>query len=264
MSAPNRTDQEPRQQPSTACYVYGVVPADVQTESDARGVGDPPARVDVVTHGEVAALLSEINPDRPLGTPDHLRAHEELLDAAAAEAPVLPFRFGAVMTDRDAVTEELLATHHDDFVAALAELEGRAEYVVKGRYLENAVLREVLEENPELDRLRRQIRGQPEEATRNERITLGEAVNNAVTAKRDADTRRMVDVLGPLSVAVRIREPTHEEDAVHVAVLAETGSEAEIEAALRDLAREWSGRISLRLLGPMAAYDFVTTRSPGG
>jgi hypothetical protein len=263
MSAPNRADRETGTG-RTACYVYGVVPADVEAEPDARGVGDPPARVDVVAHGEIAALLSEIDPDAPLGRPEHLQAHERLLDAAATEVPVLPFRFGAVLTDRDAVAEELLAAHHDDFVAALRELEGRAEYVVKGRYLEDAVIREVLAENPELGRLRERIHGRPEEATRNERITLGEAVNRAVVAKRDADTRRVVDTLGPLCVAVRFREPTHEEDAVHVAVLAETGRQAEIEDALRRLAGEWSQRVTLRLLGPMAPYDFVTTRSPGG
>lgn len=264
MSAPHRTDREAQRKGGTACYVYGVVPADVQAEPDARGVGDPPAPVDVLAHGEIAALLSEVDPDKPLGRPEHLQAHERLLDAAAAEVPVLPFRFGSVVTNRDAVVEELLAAHHDDFVTALRELEGRAEYVVKGRYLEDAVLREVLAENPELDRLREAIRGKPEEATRNERIALGEAVNKAVTAKRDADTQRVVEALGPLAVAVRVREPTHEQDAVHVAVLAETRRQAEIEETLRKFAGDWADRITLRLLGPMAPYDFVATRSPGG
>ena len=37
--------------------------------------------------------------------------------------------------------------------------------------------------------------------------------------------------------------------------------EHDVERAVEDLAREWEGRIELRLLGPMAAYDFLMTDS---
>ena len=33
---------------ATAIYVYGIVPADVQVEPDAEGIGDPPAPVAVI------------------------------------------------------------------------------------------------------------------------------------------------------------------------------------------------------------------------
>ena len=62
--------------------------------------------------------------------------------------PVLPLRFGAVCASDDAVAGELLGPHYDEFAAALRQLEGHAEYVVKGRYVEHAVLREVLAEQP--------------------------------------------------------------------------------------------------------------------
>ncbi len=68
---------------------------------------------------------SEISVDRPLGTPEDLQAHAHLLDGTSGVAPVLPLRFGAVMTDDTAVEEELLAAHADEFAAALQELEGR-------------------------------------------------------------------------------------------------------------------------------------------
>jgi hypothetical protein len=61
-----------------------------------------------------------------------------------------------------------------------------------------------------------------------------------------------------------VREPTHELDAVHVAFLVETDGESEMEQAIEDLARDWEGRIEVRLLGPMAAYDFVGSVLPEG
>jgi len=242
------------------CYVYGVVPHDVEPVPGALGVGDPAGQVQVVRHGEVAALVSEVNLACPLGQPEDLRAHQELLDGAATTVPVLPFRFGAVLTTAEAVAEELLALHYEQFAAALEELHGRAEYVIKGRYAEQTLLPEILAENQQAAGMRESLRriGDPD-ASRAQRIQLGELINQAVSAKRVADTRTLSEALAGLVVASRVREPTHEMDAAHVAVLAELARQKELENAVSELARDWHGRITMRLLGPMAPYDFAIT-----
>lgn len=251
-----------RGEESAGCFMYAIVPADVEPTRDARGLGDPPGRVTAVTHREVAALVSEVGLDRPLGRPEDLVAYQQLLDGTAAVAPVLPVRFGAVLTGREAV-EDLLAAHHDELRAALDDLEGRVEYVVRGRYVERALLSEVLAENAEAARLRDQLRGQPEEVTVNVRIRLGEIINQAVEAKRGADTQRVVDELAPIAGVTVVRSPTHEEDAANVAFLVETARQKEFEDALERLAADWDGRVTLRLLGPLAPYDFVAPLQPG-
>jgi hypothetical protein len=247
------------------CYVYGIVPGDVELTPGASGVGDPPQELQLVRSGRIAALVSDIDVSQPLGRPEDLLAHQQVLDAASAETPVLPVRFGAVMTDSAAVADELLAPHSDEFTAALDELEGHAQYVVKGRYVEEAVLGEVLSENPEAARLAEEIRAvADEDATRDIRIRLGEIIASAVAAKREADTRAFGDVLARYCTASSVREPSHEEDAVNIALLAETTRQADLERAVSEQAREWEGRVTLRLMGPMAPYDFVTTRTAGG
>jgi hypothetical protein len=243
-------------------YVYGIVPADVEAEPDARGVGDPPGEVSTVKHGDIAALVSPVARDKALGRPADLAAHAALLDGAAAEAPVLPVKFGAVLTNPDKVVEELLAVHHSEFAAALGELEGKAQYVVKGRYRQDAILNEILAENEQLHSLREAIRDKSADATRNERIALGEGINNVLTAKREADTRTAIAALRELGLTVTERVPTHEEDAVHLACLAETVKQAELEDAIKRLSGKWPDRVDLRLLGPLAAYDFVVTKVP--
>ncbi|MFD8250521.1 GvpL/GvpF family gas vesicle protein [Nocardia sp. NPDC059691] len=249
---------------ATSVYVYGIVPADVEPEPHASGVGDPPGEVSVIRHGEIAALVSMLESDRPLGTPDDLTAHAELLDGSAAVAPVLPLRFGAVMTDTEAVENELLGANEDEFRSALEQLEGRAQFVVRGRYVENTILRELLDENAEAARLAGEIRDKPEDATRNERIALGEMINQAIESKRAEDTRKVVAELEEFEPLVNQREPTHEEEAVHIAVLVELDRQKDLEDTLRRLGEDWDGRVELNLLGPMAAYDFVMKRAPEG
>ncbi|WP_431955642.1 GvpL/GvpF family gas vesicle protein [Nocardia lijiangensis] len=246
----------------TAVYVYGIVPSDVQPEEQASGVGDH--GVTVVQHGEIAALVSEISTDRPLGTPADMTAHAELLDGSAAVTPVLPLRFGAVMSTAEAVEKELLEAHHDEFHAALEELEGRAQFVIKGRYVEQAILRELLDENPQAARLRDEIRDKSEDATRDARMALGEIINQGIESKRAQDTRRVLDTIAELEPLVNQRPPTHEQDAAHVAILVELSKQDDLEDALAGLADEWDNRVNLSLLGPMAAYDFVMKRAPEG
>lgn len=246
----------------TVVYVYGILPGDVEVEPGATGVGDPPGEVRIVRHRDLAALVSDISPDLPLGRPEDLMAHQELLDASAADVAILPLRFGAVVASDDAVAEELLGPNYDDFSAALEQLEGYAEYVIKGRYVEDAVLREVLAEDPEAAQLGDQIKGADPDATRELRMQLGEIVNNAVDAKREADTRTAGDAVTELAAASVVRPPTHELDAVYIALLVESSAEQDLEQAVQRLADDWDGRVELRLIGPMAAYDFVGTTNP--
>jgi len=243
-------------------YVYGILPGDVEVEPGAAGVGDPPGEVRVVRHGDLAALVSDVDLSGPLGRPEDLLAHEELLDSSAADIPVLPLRFGAVVTSDDAVTKELLGPHHDEFAAALRQLEGHAEFVVKGRYVEDAILREVLTEDPQAARLAEQIRGADPDATRELRMRLGEIVNKVIAAKREEDTRALGDAVEGRVTASAVRPPTHELDAVYTAFLVETGAAEGLEQAMERLARDWGGRIELRLIGPLAAYDFTGTAAP--
>ncbi len=181
----------------------------------------------------MAALVSEIDPDTPLGSSDDLRAHAAVLDSTATVAPVLPLRFGAVLTDTDAVVAELLEPYRDEFHEALEQLEGKVEFVVKGKYVEDAILREILADDPEAARLRDVVREQPEDTTRDERLALGERISQALTAKREQDTGRIVEALQPAATAVAPRID------------------------------DWQGRVEVTVTGPLAAYDFVKTRAPG-
>ncbi|MEV0390903.1 GvpL/GvpF family gas vesicle protein [Nonomuraea sp. NPDC050643] len=251
-SAGARTD-------SSASYVYGIVPGDVEMAPGIEGVGEPAGQVRLVTFGQIAALVSDVEADRPLGRPADLQAHQRLLDQTAMEVPVLPFRFGAVLTSPEAVVEELLKPNHDTFVDGLQQLEGLAQYVIKARYDERAILTEILEESREAAELRRRIAGLPADATRNERIRLGEIIERTIAGKRETDTETVVEDLLDLCEQVVLRNPSHERDAAHVAVLMEQGRQAELEQAVDRLASQWSGRVEMRLLGPLAPYDFVTT-----
>ena len=241
---------------AAACYVYGVVPAGVALPPGARGIGAPAAEVSLVRHGRLAALVSGVPAARAARR--DLLAHSRLLDGVAATTPVLPVRFGTVLPGERAVAGELLAPRHDQLAAALAALDGCAQFTVKARYVEEAVLREVLAEEPEVARWREVLRDQPGGGTYYQRIQLGELVAAAVARRREADAATLVGRLARHATAVAHHPPADGGTGIaDAAFLVERGAWPALEQEAEGIARRWDGRARLRLLGPLAPYDFA-------
>lgn len=256
-----RTDQdtstEDREEAIHGIYVYGIVDRPITLPSEVPVVGDDEVKLELVSHGGLTALVSELNITRPLGTREDLLAHERVVDSVAAATTILPMRFGGVVADVDAVREELLAENVEHFAAVLAELDGLVQFSVRGRYEDSAHLREIVSESEEIRELREALQGLPEDSGYAERVRLGELVTSAVEAKRESDARALGEALKPHVVATSVREVGGQDDALSVALLVDRDHRAEFERALEQLGTEWDGRIRLRLTGPLAPYDFL-------
>jgi hypothetical protein len=207
----------------------------------------------------VAALVSEIGTDRPLGTPNDLRAHARVLDTVTAgRTAVLPFRFGGVVRDEDAIADELLGPFEQQFAAALEDLGDLAQFTLRGVYQEDRILREIIADREDIARLREEIAGLSEDAGYYQRIRLGELISQEITARCAADADVLVDRLAPLAVAVSTATDGSAGQTVDASFLVHQSKWADFEAAAEDLAVAWNGRVELRLLGPLAPYDFVS------
>ncbi|MFI6866634.1 GvpL/GvpF family gas vesicle protein [Nocardia sp. NPDC050406] len=240
---------------NTALLIYGIVPAG--TEPKVEGIGETPGPVRIVSHGDIAALVSEIPVDQPLDRAEDLQAFARVVDGLVTETSVIPLRFGAALENPQAVEDGLLAPNEGRFRAALEELKGLAEFLVKGTYVEETVLREVLEENSDAAALRETIRSSPPELTRDSQIALGEIINAEIEAKREADGQLVADALGQVTRDLTVRPPTQELEVVDIAVLVALEKQEELLKAVNVLAEHWQGRVEMRVVGPLAAWDFV-------
>ncbi|PYC87598.1 gas vesicle protein [Streptomyces tateyamensis] len=252
------TDTDSPAPDGSACYVYGVVPAEAHAPRGVEGVGDPPSPVALVRHRQVAAVVSEIDLGRPLGTPGDLLAHSRVLDSLAAHrTAVLPFRFGALVRDRESVTAELLAPQQERFLAGLGDLAGHAQFSVRGSYRQDRVLRAIVDERPDIARLRDQVAALPEDAARLQRIQLGELVSQELTTLGAQDAELLMRTLAPLAARASSADATADRP-VNASFLVPHSGWQEFERAAEELAADWDGWLELRLLGPLAPYDFAS------
>lgn len=247
------------QSSDAAHYVYGIVRADAPAPKDLTGLDDQP--VAVVSQGGCAAIVSTLTQQRPLGERADLLAHQRVLDTyVSAGVDILPFRFGAVLGGREAVERDLLEESGERLTQVLDQLQGRQEMRVKGTYVEDAILREVMTEEPEIAELNERVRGVPEDAADAayyDRVRLGELVAESVKRRRDEEGARLLDELAPAAAAVVAHTPVREEDVLDASFLVEQGKLAEFQETVQRLAQDRQDRLTLRLIGPLPPYDFV-------
>lgn len=236
-------------------YLYGLVPLDAQVPDDLVGVRDEPVRAEPLAH--VAALVSDLTDGEVLGLPVEVRAHAAVVDTVAGRGPVLPVQFGTTAAGPDAIGSAVTAEVQQAYVGDLRRLADVVQLSVTARYDQEAVLAELVQEDPEIRRLRELTRGRPEEATYYARVRLGELVVAGFERKKAVDADALERALVPHIQELRYREVTQVDDVLEAAVLVRRDAVARFEAALEGVAAKLAGRITLRLVGPQAPYDFV-------
>jgi Gas vesicle synthesis protein GvpL/GvpF len=244
----------PATNPDMAKYVYGVVST---TASPPQGAGIDDAPIDLIPHGDVAALASDVAGDFLEAGREELLRHSRVLEETMTQSVVLPMRFGVVLPDEETVHRRLLDPYSAELKAQLEAMDGKVEITIKGIYDEASILREALAEDSRIAKLRAAIHGKPEEATYYQRIELGELIAAALEEKRAAAAPQIVDRLAPLAVDVRVGEPVHERMAVNASFLVERGRLEEFDRVVDQIGAEQAGRIQLKYTGPLPPHSFV-------
>lgn len=244
--------------PQKAVYVYGVLASGVELEPAGGGI-EGAERMRLLRAPRAAAIVADV-PDGPVQTTRaNLQGHSDVLANAAQHATVLPMRFGVAFPSEKHLEKELLEERGTALESLLAEYDGKVEVTLRGWFEDpDAVLREAVASNPEIGRLRDEIRDQPEDATYYARIRLGELVANALEARRSAEERRIMERLEPLARAVSAESELPERVVLNVAFLVERDRLGDFDRAVDTIAQELAGLIRFSYAGPLALHSFAS------
>jgi hypothetical protein len=242
-------------------WVYGVVPAAAALEQlERRSDRLPDAWV--IEMGDLGAIVGPAPEEDAKATRDQALGHARVLEAAIVDAPVVPFRFGIICPSEEDVGRDLLEARKDELQALLQRVENHVQMTLKAYYHEEAVLGELIENEPEIASLRDQMQEGPEEATRDIRVRLGELVSTGVEQRRERDSADILERLKPVSVAGVTEGVEREFMVLNAPFLVERQRHEEFESTVEEVAQERQERIRFRLLGPMPAYNFIDVEEP--
>lgn len=246
---------DPAVDSGTGWFVYGVTRATQALPDNLTGVDDQPVRL--LPHGPVAAVVSSALIERPPGRRAEILAYTRVLDALAVPGPVAPVSFGSIFADTEDLTTRLLRPQGEALDALLDDLTDRVEFRLVALWQDGAALREVIDIDPEVARLRAATRNLPEEAAYAERVALGQLVAGRVDDLRADATARVVDAVRPHCVAIAEIPGSGLERVFEAHLLVDVEKWPELEILLESLAEEVHDRMRLQLVGPTAPYDFV-------
>jgi hypothetical protein len=240
-----------------ALVVYGVMRAADCPDGLAVDWRNDTLSVGGISHEGVCALVGEA-PDGPVHVRrDALLAHSEVLHAAMERGPVLPLRFGVVLTDAEAVRDELLAPNAAALAARLEALEGTAEFRLKVTFDSDRVLSSILASDGPLADIAARVRSLPGAAGHFDRIRLGELISQRVESRAKAVEAEVVGALEPLAMAVSPEQRQSEWMAVNAAFLVQDAHRAKFDSAVDRLAAEHAGELQFALVGPLPPHSFA-------
>ena len=242
-------------------WIYGVVPADASLNELESRDGLP--KVWVVESGDLGAIAGNAPEENARGTRDQALAHARVLEAAVVDAPVVPFRFGTqVEGDDEAVASELLEPYRDELAHRLEAVKDVVQMTVKASYDEQAVLRHIIEREPQLSALQQETRNGPEEAAQAARAQFGELLFNAVGTLREQDSAEILESLTPAAAAANPEEIESDFMVMNVPFLVDRKRVQEFEETVEQVADDRAELIRFELLGPMPAYNFMDVEQP--
>jgi len=240
-------------------YLYGIVDGPLTQDLETRAVGDSDAGIRGIEAGSCVAVVSDVSGEFAEATAGDLQRHSDVLQELLGCARALvPLQFGTVYPDDDALRRDLLEGRRRELESLLQTVEGRVEARLKVFYAEEAVLGEIVAEQPQIAELRHRTQMLPPDATYYERIRLGELVASALSAKRQREGEEILGRLAPLAVDHVAEDEPHEWSLLTASFLLERGRIEDFHAAVSAIADEAGERLQLRCLEPLPPYSFVS------
>jgi hypothetical protein len=237
----------------TAVYVYGIVAREAVEQVAAEFPGD----LQTIPSGPVAAVAGTVDPERPLGLAADLRRHDAIVKEFVDRGiTILPMRFGAVVGEPSVLVDDVLEPNAEALRHGLDELAGLVQYTVKIGYVREAVLSAILRDDPEVAAARKVARD-PNRGTQAAQIRLGQQVVAAIGRRRGGDAERVRSELEPVSQRLNCELAEDPDRVADCACLVRRDDTERFERAVEAIAEKYGGALTVKLLGPLAPYDFV-------
>lgn len=242
-------------------YVYAIIPTQHELVFEAGGGDNDHDEVYTILKHDLAAVVSSspLQDYRGLGRNEAVRylvAHQRVVEVVMADFPLLPVKFGTVLPD-EAWVRRLLEQGQTLFRNALDSLEGRVQMEVVVLWDLQKILQEIAQEEP-IARLSAQLANRPAEDTRDERITIGQRVQDSLERRRVALQSHMLSSLREITSDLVINPPMDDSMVANTALLVDKAGREALDQRLELLDKEFDGQLRLRCVGPLPPYSFAT------
>ena len=239
-------------------YLYGVVEASARKSWGAFGLERQ--KVGAIAFREIAAVVNPWASQVVLATPENCLVHERVLNDVIQTETILPFEFGTIAPDIEAVNK-LLGGNYLRFRRALVKLKGTVEVNVTALWHDmKAIFEEVVRAHPMIATYKREIMGKPYERTYQDRLKIGQLVAEALETKRHLKGEKLYSVLKRNTVGARqthTGNPSGDSVIFTGAFLVRRRAYPDFERGLLELVSRHDSRVDFKYTDALPPYHFV-------
>lgn len=245
------------QEAPTGKYLYCIIRGDEPRMFDAQGIDGNGGSAYTIHAAGLAAVVSDSEIVDYERSRRNMIRHSLVQEEVMRDYTILPVRFDTVAPDTESVREKLLARRCREFNSLLDEMSGKIELGLKAFWREDALFQEIVEENPQIRRLRDKLIGQSEERSYYDRVNLGELVAAAVGKKREVDADKILSYLQSLADKCKTNCMLADRMVLNAAFLVDRSRAEDFDKAIGNLDSEMGHRCTFKYIGPVPPYNFV-------
>lgn len=235
-------------------YIYGIIGGSEERKFGRVGIGGQ--EVYAVCYRDVTAVISDLNIARLDVTRENALVHEGVLREVMESYAVIPMSFGTVAEDEKDV-RKILKWTYGEAKDALKKIYRKVQIDVKASWDMNTILRDILNEDKDIQRLKEAIAAKPPNETYNDKIELGRAVKSALDRKKSTYIKEMHRVLSKLAEDSCANKLVDERMIMNTSFLVKEEREREFYDKVDGLEEKYGGKVEVISIGPLPAYDFA-------
>ena len=182
--------------------------------------------------------------------------HEQVNTNLMKQYDVIPMRFGMIAENTEEI-RSILTKAYIQFKAAVERITGKVEFVVQVFWNEKNALEKIVEENAEIQKLKKEAESKGRILGFASKMKLGKAIFEAIESRRKEYT---ADILMNLAVSFPDFCPgklLDKEMIMNYSFLISKAEESTLEFQLNKLAEKYTNELKFKYIGPMAAYSFT-------
>src|SRR5271165_948124 len=240
-------------------YVYGIIQARDPVNFGRMGIGGSGELVYLVTHGDIAAVVSRTSVFIFDPTRENALSHEHVIETAMKTHTIIPMSFGTVFRTDDDI-REVLRSIYPSVKDVLKQMAGKVEFGLKVTWDRDHIIEELQREHEEIHRFHQEITRKHLQSTYFARMQLGRMIDKALQERSGEYVRDIYETLRAICVASRDNKPIGDKMILNAAFLLEREREAEFDAAVNRIAKKFGERLNFKYTGPWPPYNFVNIR----
>ena len=234
-------------------YIYGIIGGE---ERKLGQVGIGGQEVYAVLYRDVAAVISDLNTAKLEVTRENALVHEGVLREVMQSYAIIPMSFGTVAKDEEDV-KKILKWTYGEAKDALKKIYRKVQIDVKASWDMNTILRDILNEDKDIQRLKEAIAAKPPDETYNNKIELGRRIKLALDKRKNEYVEAIRGIVRALAADSHENKLVDDNMIMNTSFLVEREKEKEIYDEVDELEEKYGGKIKLVSVGPLPAYNFA-------